>query len=147
MSVCYFHAQGWYTLVFILFPVEVAITAKISQLSMSACGALGEIFRSGSLPLPVGDLSILSEQSKDGDREWEETLKHVLTCSTDELTQLDLVMCLSKLVKSAKEIKACMLQIKIPDRFCMHWVHLYTVSYTECFKWRGFNQECIRKST
>lgn len=99
------HTQDWHTLVFNLFPVEVAATAKISQLLTSACGALGEIFRSGPLSQPVGDLSILSDQSKD--KEWEETVKDVLTCSEDELTQLDLVTCLSKLLKSAKEIKAC----------------------------------------
>lgn len=105
-----------------LFPVEVATTAKISQLSTLACGALGETFRSGPLPFPVGNLSILSDQSRDTDQEWEETLKHVLTCCKDELTQLELVICLSKLLKSAKEIKACMLQI--PDMFCMRGVHL-----------------------
>ena len=112
---------------------------------MSACGALGETFRTAPLPLPVGDLSTLSDQNKDNNQEWEETLKRVLTCSKDELTQLDLVMCLSKLLKSAKEIKACMHVTNTWHvKFCMCGVHLYTGPYTEFFKKGGGGGEGVQ---
>ena len=85
------------------FSVEVATTEKISQLSTSACGALGDIFRCGPLPLPVGDLSTVSDEAKT--KEHRDTVKDVFTWGDDEATQIDLVTRLSKLLKSAKEIK------------------------------------------
>ena len=82
------------------FIVEVASTAKISQLSMLACSALGDIFRSGPLPFPEGDP--LGE--KDGELV-QALIMAVSTGIDGELTQRNLVTCLSKLLKSAKEIK------------------------------------------
>ena len=67
---------------------------------MSACGALGDIFRSGPLSLPTGDPSGSSDKGKDEGEQMEED---VLTSS--ELTQLDLVKCLSNMLKTTKEIK------------------------------------------
>ena len=91
-----------------IFPsVEVATTAKISQLCTSACGALGDIVRSRPLPLPLGDLPVDLE-GKLGTPEATEVIKGVLNRgdSGSELTQVYLVLSLSKLLTSAKEIKA-----------------------------------------
>lgn len=76
--------------------VTVASTAKISQLSMSACSALGDIFRSGPLPLPEGRAG-----GQSGDKEGDD----IVTGNDDELSQQMLVTCLSKILKSAKEVK------------------------------------------
>lgn len=75
---------------------------------MSACSALGDIFRSGPLPLPGGP----GGQSGDvGDGEEKQPLvkEDIVTCSDDVLSQQDLVACLSKILQSAKEIKVCRL--------------------------------------
>ena len=76
---------------------------------MSACASLGEILRSGPLPLPTGrDLSSsasLSDTGEGGEDKREQNIKDVLTGKGNELTQQDLVTCLSKLLKSAKDIK------------------------------------------
>ena len=89
--------------------VEVATTAKISQLCTSACGALGDIFRSGPLPLPLGPMDL---EGKLGTPEATEVIKDILSRDDSdggELTQLDLVLSLSKLLVSAKEIKVSVL--------------------------------------
>lgn len=70
---------------------------------MSACSALGDIFRSGPLPLPEGP----GVQSGDKGETGEMHPLDIVTCNDDELTQQDLVTCLSKILKSAKEIKVC----------------------------------------
>ena len=84
--------------------VDIANSAKVSQLCTSACGALGDMFRSGPLPLPIGDLPTDLEE-KFGTPKAKEAVKVLLGRSGDELTQLDLVLYLSNLLMSAKEIK------------------------------------------
>ena len=84
--------------------VVLASTAKISQLSMSACSALGDIFRSGPLPLLPGGPAAAGDQSGDNGPS---SVKDIVTGSDDELSQQDLVTCLSKILQSAKEIKVC----------------------------------------
>ena len=85
--------------------VVLASTAKISQLSMSACSALGDIFRSGPLPLPPKGPAAAGDQSGDNGA----SVKGIVTGSDDELSQRDLVTCLSKILQSAKEIKVCII--------------------------------------
>ena len=70
---------------------------------MSACSALGDIFRNGPLPLPEGP----GGQSGDKGETGEKKPLDVVTCDDDVLTQRDLVTCLSKILKSAKETKVC----------------------------------------
>lgn len=86
--------------------VEVASTAMISQLSMSACSALGDIFRSGPLPLPVGPGDQSTDKGETGDKQPQ--FEDVMTHGDNELTQRVLVTCLSKILKSAREIKVCL---------------------------------------
>ena len=72
---------------------------------MSACSALGDIFRSGPLPLPVEP----QDQSADKGETTEEQpqVEDVVTHDDNELTQRALVTCLNKILKSAREIKVC----------------------------------------
>ena len=96
------------------FIVDVAFSARISQLSLSACSALGDIFRSGPLPLPVGSRPQSAKDNGEREREVQppSSIKDDMVCSsTDELTQRDLVSSLSKILKSAKEIKVRTLYI------------------------------------
>ena len=73
------------------------------------------MFRSGPLPLPIGDLPTDLE-GKFGTPEAKEAVKVVLGRSGDELTQLDLVLYLSNLLMSAKEIKV---------NLCLVYVHSF----------------------
>ena len=72
---------------------------------MSACSALGDIFRSGPLPLPPEGSAAAGDQSGDNGA----SVKGIVTGNDDELSQRDLVTCLSKILQSAKEIKVCII--------------------------------------
>jgi hypothetical protein len=85
----------------------LASAAKISQLSMSACSALGDIFRSGPLPLPPGGGPVDQSGGKGDTGEKQPSIEDIVTGRNDELNQRDLVSCLSKILQSAKEIKVC----------------------------------------
>lgn len=70
----------------------------MSQLSSSACSALGDIFRSGPLPLLDGGEQVVSDDSGSNNEQ-------VLNVSQEELTKKTLVNVLCKKFKSGKEVK------------------------------------------
>ena len=88
---------------------------------MSACSALGDIFRSGPLPLPPEGPAAGGQSGDKGDTGEKQSLaKDMTTGNDDELSQQDLVTCLSKILQSAKEIKVCTVIGMDGYMFCPH---------------------------
>lgn len=83
---------------FFIFVVELIMNTQATQLVSSACQALGNIFRSGTLPLPTGGEGG-EEEGGGGEMEVEEEGEE------EVVTKLKLVESLVQLSKNAKHDK------------------------------------------